>query len=263
MLKRVSGWLRQTWLAELDPASGQISATPALLKHPVYGSLWRFYLRWRRAVTLRDSADRPLGLDRTYQLYEYWCFLTVVRAVAIALGHDPDTAVGAAIGRSGATLRLALEPGKTLVLPFEPEGVTITYQRAFRYRPEGRGVTSISHMQIPDITIEWAGGLLLFDPKYRVGHDGVLGGLGDMHRYRDALVAPDGHRAVVAGFLLCPAEPAEVSDRRYLNPEYQDRWSFGMLRLAPGAGEDEVIRVLRKYLSPQIVFTTNRQPRRR
>jgi hypothetical protein len=246
MLRRVSAWLRETWLAGLAPTPGQISPTPALLKHPVYGSLWRFYHRWRRAVTLLDGADRPLTLDRTYQLYEYWCFLTVVRAVASTLGGDPDAAVGAAIGHSGATLRLALVPGKRLDLPFAAAGVTVSYQREFWYG--GRGVSSISHVQKPDITIEWAGRLFLLDPKYRVGHEGILGGLGDMHRYRDALVTADGRRAVVAGFLLCPGEPVEPGDRRYLAPDYQDRWGFGILRLAPGAGEDELLRVLGQHM---------------
>ncbi|MDF2627298.1 MAG: hypothetical protein K0R39_1129 [Symbiobacteriaceae bacterium] len=248
MLKRVSSWLRETWLADLDPAPGQISPTPALLKHPVYGSLWRFYLRWRRAVALVDGADRPLTLDRTYQLYEYWCFLTVVRAVARLLGRDADAAVGGAIGQSGATLRLALELGKRLDVPFAAEGVTVSYQRAFRYHSGAGGPYSISHMQMPDITIEGPGGLLLLDPKYRVGHEGILGGLGDMHRYRDALVTADGRRAVAAGFLLCPGEPVEPGDRRYLAPDYQERWGFGILRLAPGAGEEVLGRVLGPYV---------------
>lgn len=253
MLKRVSAWLRSTWLSELEPVSGAVEPTPALLKHPVYGALWRFYLQWRRAVTVLDGAGRPLPLDRTYQLYEYWCFLTVVRAVAAHLGRDPDTAAGGVVTREGASLRLDLVPGKSLRLPFREADITVTYQRSFRYHPDGGRLFSCSHQQIPDIAVEWtradgAPALLLFDPKYRVNHDGVLAGLGDMHRYRDAIVTADGRRAVAAGFLLCPEEPADLGDRRYVQEAYQDRWDFGICWLSPGGGVESVERVLARYL---------------
>lgn len=246
LLKRVSGWLRESWLSELEPPPGLVVPTPALLKHPVYGSLWRFYLRWRRAIALLDGGDRPVTLERTYQLYEYWCLLTVVRAVARHLGRDPDRALDGVMRRSGATVRLALAPGNRLDVPFRAEGVIVSFQRSFRY--EAGEPFSLSHQQIPDITVAWSGGLLLFDPKYRVGHQGLLDGLGDMHRYRDAIVLADSRRAVAGGYLICPAEPVEAADRRYLEPAYQERWGFGICRLAPGGGEDAVMRVIERYL---------------
>ncbi len=257
MLKRVSGWLRSTWLSELEPAPGRTVPTPALLKHPIYGTLWRFYLQWRRAVTLVDGSGRPLPLDRTYQLYEYWCLLMVVRAVAQHLGEDQDQASAAALARKGAELRLSLEPGKSQTI-YEAKGVTVTYQRSFQYDPDRAAVYSYSHRQIPDITIQWLGPdgmprLLLFDPKYRVSHEGILNGLSDMHRYRDAIVARDGRRAVQGGFLLCPAAPKEPGDQRYLMEDYRDRWGFGICRLSPGGGAEHIQRLLNRYLcSPDV-----------
>lgn len=253
MLKRVSAWLRSTWLSQLEPAPGLLAPTPSLLKHPAYGGLWRFYLQWHRAVTLLDGGGRPVPLDRTYQLYEYWCFLMVVRAVARRLGRNPDAVVGHVICRRGAELRLELAPGRSLVVPFPNEGVTVTYQRSFRYGMHYNRVFSYSHQQTPDITVEWLGpegrpSLLLLDPKYRVYHDGILDGLGAMHRYRDALVTADGRNAVAGGFLLCPAEPMSQSDRRYLRADYQDRWDFGICRLTPGDGVPDLDRVLGRYL---------------
>lgn len=75
--------------------------------------------------------------------------------------------------------------------------------------------------------------MLLFDAKYRVGHDGVRDGL-DVHRYRDAIVNEAGERAVVGGFPLCPAPPRERNDRKYLQESYQSRWNLGICVLRRG-----------------------------
>jgi hypothetical protein len=232
MLRRVSGWLRSTWLAELEPASVGLAPSVAMLKHPVYGALWRHYLQWKRAVVLEDGAGRSLPLERTHQLYEFWCFLVLARELAVALGVDPERAVAPALGRAGEAVRLQLQRDVTFELPLP--GVRLTYQRRFQYG--SRGLRSVSHEMRPDITLEFldSGEVVLFDPKYRVGHAGLVDGLGAMHRYRDAIVDASGNRVVRGAFLLCPGAPVAGADGRYLEAGFQERWGLGICVMRPG-----------------------------
>lgn len=248
ILRRVSGWLRSTWLAELEPASMGIAPTVAMLKHPIYGSLWRHYLQWKRAVVLEDGGGRSLPIERTHQLYEFWCFLVLARELAALAGVDPDRAVVPALDRTGESVRLRLQRDVKCDLPLP--GGRLTFQRRFHF--DGQGLRSVSYEMRPDITVEFIGEegqsrVLLFDPKYRVGHDGLRDGLGAMHRYRDAIVDQQGRRVVAGAFLFCPAPPAIGSDGRYLEAAYQSRWGLGICVLRPGEERTRLTEVLRQF----------------
>jgi predicted component of viral defense system (DUF524 family) len=150
-----------------------------------------------RLLELRDAAD----------IYEYWCFIRVVKALEAELEASPATIKPFKVTDLGSRIqwryRLAW-----------PE-LTVTYNDTFPSLGSGtwsHGVNSYSLRLRPDIVLRWEGGRLdLFDAKLKLHFDdaakgeAVNGEAGDeeatvsdrfkpadlhkMHAYRDALQA--------------------------------------------------------------------------
>jgi hypothetical protein len=94
--------------------------------------------------------------------------------------------------------------------------------------------------------------IILLDPKYRGDTQGLVSGLDDLHRYKDAIVGPNRQRLVTYAVALCPAEDLEAS--RYFRPEYVAAHGFGAICLSPvDNNADAKLRdFLRKVLGCEI-----------
>src|SRR5262249_34568932 len=131
-----------------------------------------------------------LPLARTFELYELWCFLRLVRAGAEEFGPKGldlrDLFISDAAG--GVTIRagaVTVPVGRGWKLCFKKN------YREFWIEPDGRG--SYSRTMIPDVVAahEATGQehtrLIVLDAKYRIDQ-GLNDALSSIHSYRDALV---------------------------------------------------------------------------
>jgi predicted component of viral defense system (DUF524 family) len=154
-----------------------------------------------------------LSLARTYDLYELWCFLRLVRAAAEEFGpggiETKDLFIADASG--GLTLAsgaVTVPVGGSLKLCFQKQ------YREFWIEGDGRG--SYSRTMTPDVVAaltppqaDSTECLIVFDAKYRINED-LNEAINSIHTYRDALVreAETGKIEGVVSYLLSPATPA-------------------------------------------------------
>lgn len=135
------------------------------------------------------------------ELYEYWCYLSLLRTLRNELGEPIN--LRELIRQDGSALRVQLKKGQSTRLSFRASDrkVSVTYN------PEYSGRHLLVAAQKPDmlITIEdesWPDLMLVVDAKYRLNSDPAYvasfdspgppeDSLNVLHRYRDALLEPD------------------------------------------------------------------------
>ncbi|KKK36916.1 hypothetical protein WQ57_05590 [Mesobacillus campisalis] len=174
-------WLASPFLKGVSVNRGPYSITQKFRKHPVY-RLWygwfdRLYKHGREGIGL----DYPISLKDTYQLYEIWCFMKVVKVLKEA-GLVKDTTNLYLMTNDGIFLNLAENQESEIRLE---GGVSLFYQLSYQYN--SRNFHTYTQRMIPDIVLESERGIIVFDPKYRVpGNLGIA--LGEMHKYRDGIL---------------------------------------------------------------------------
>jgi len=216
----------------------------------------RFYRLWQDmnlglAALFGDFLQMPLA--RTYELYELWCFLRLLRAAVEEYGSSEvdlsslfstNTAGGVTISANAVSIPVA--PDKVLC-----------FQRQYReYWIEPDGTGSFSRTMVPDVVLAGAGlcgkgkQIIVLDAKYRI-NDGLNDALSSIHTYRDALVREsedDGIEAIVtAAYLLTPHVPTLESDYkktpipgRLFHPQYRETFRFGAVTLRPGMSGEQL-----------------------
>jgi hypothetical protein len=233
--------------ADVGTAPPRITASAIWRADPRYR---RFHKLWRDmslgiANLFGDFLDMPLA--RTFDLYELWCFLRLLRVAA-------QRNAGAPLELS--SLFLAHAAGLTLAagavtVPLPDLGLTLCFQRRYReFWREHEGVGSFSRDMQPDIVFEHRDAaadqqlrLIVIDAKYRIG-PGLNDALGSAHMYRDAIVrgaAQGTEGAVSAAYLVTPDAPLASGPwrdtrlpARLFHPEYRRAFRFGAVTLQPG-----------------------------
>ena len=226
-------------------------------------ALWRGDPRYRRfqqlyrdvslgiAGVFGDFLDMPLA--RTFDLYELWCFLRLLRVAARRNGEGP-VELGSLFLADASGLTLA---AGAITVPFPEVGITLCFQRRYReYWREAEGIGSYSRDMQPDIVVEHRPQndaapvrLIVVDAKYRIGA-ALNDALSSSHTYRDAIVtaASDGTEgAVTAAYLLTPEAPFTKEGwketgmpARLFHPAYRRTFRFGAVTLRPGMPMNEV-----------------------
>lgn len=242
---------------------------PALLRmsslfrnDPVYR---RFYRLWQDmnlglAALFGDFLQMPLA--RTYDLYELWCFLRLLRAAIDEYGP-----VGVDVGglfTSEAAGGVTLAAGAAVVQI--GGGNVLCFQREYReYWNASDGEGSYSRTMIPDLVLAGTGlgapnrRVIVLDAKYRI-NDGLNDALNSIHTYRDALVreAATGKTEgiVTAAYLLTPHVPAIGADYRgtalpgrLFHPAYRQKFRFGAVLLKPGMSAADLRQCLKTIVS--------------
>ena len=256
-------------LGDLAPFAESGDAAPHLLLSSVFRNdpaYRRFFRLWQDmnlgiAAVFGDFLGMPLA--RTFELYELWCFLRLVRAAAEEYGHE-GVDVGnlfvreAAGGVTVAAGAVTVPVGSCWKLCFQK-----TY-REFWLETGGRG--SYSRIMRPDVVVGRGSDgdsdcLIVLDAKYRI-EDGLTEALNSIHTYRDALV----HEAetgavegiVTAAYLLAPHVPEMDGEAGYqetampgrlFHPEYRRHFRFGVVSLRPGMQAEELRDVLRTIVA--------------
>lgn len=255
-------------LASLEPFSTNTADTTPLRLSAVFrrnAHYRRFYELWRSmnlgiANIFGDFLNLPLA--RTFDLYELWCYLRLLRGAAVAFGPAELDLRGLFGG--GPQERVVLPAGSATA--GIAGKVTLCFQRRYQEfwrAPDGRG--SFSREMTPDIVLtpgglaEGATKVIVLDAKYRVDQ-GLNEALSSIHTYRDALVQQEGggiEEIVSAAYLLTPAVPgAPVDDyrkadmpARLFHPVYRSTFRFGAVTLSPGLSIEEVAQVLKSIIA--------------
>ena len=214
--RRLGYLLRAEPLAAAGSPPGAV--TPRLLRAPGYAEAYAACRRLRLSLDLAGGPGSA-PLVELHELYEVWTYLAVLRAVARVLGQPVDPA--SFVRADPVGLRLAVRAGHAHAVRFAGP-VAVAYQPRF-----GGGLLA----QRPDLLLTIGKGeerrRYVLDAKYRlddaagyVRRHGSAGppedALGDLHRYRDAIVER-GRRTVreaVALFPLREAEPGAFGQSR-------------------------------------------------
>lgn len=241
------------FMAEVSDGPAMLQMSSLFRNDPVYH---RFYRLWQDmnmglAALFGDFLQMPLA--RTYELYELWCFLRLLRTAI-----DEYSPAGTDLGNlfiPDASGGVTIAAGAVIV-PIGPDKV-LCFQRQYReywIEPEGEG--SFSRTMVPDIVFAGTGfgssgrRVIVLDAKYRI-NDGLNDALSSIHTYRDALVqeAESGQvkGVVTAAYLLTPHVPALESDfrttpvpGRLFHPKYREHFRFGAVTLRPGMSADDL-----------------------
>lgn len=179
-------------------ADGPPPAEPplSLRTAPGYREAYRACLALQRGLHL-GGGPLDLSLKEVHLLYEYWCFLTLIRLVAARTGERTPLRDLIRVEQRGLHLRLRQGRAQTLRFPLPDGALELVYNPRFA----GRGFLV---PQQPDVllTHHAASGprRYVLDAKYRLDASpgyrrryGLPGpppdALNDLHRYRDALSA--------------------------------------------------------------------------
>ena len=251
------------FMQEVGDGPTQLRMSSLFRNDPVYQ---RFYRLWHDmnlglAALFGDFLQMPLA--RTYELYELWCFLRLLRAAVEEYG---------ATGVDLSNLFLSEEAGGVTIaagaitVPIGGDRV-LCFQRQYReYWVEDSREGSFSRTMVPDVVLAgWdLGGperrVIVLDAKYRI-NDGLNEALNSIHTYRDALVqeAASGRTdgIVTAAYLLTPHVPAGLQTDfkatplpgRLFHPEYREKFRFGAVTLRPGMSSEELRGCLRTIVA--------------
>ncbi|MDT0498562.1 DUF2357 domain-containing protein [Algiphilus sp. W345] len=243
---------------------------PALLRmsslfrnDPVYQ---RFYRLWQDmnlglAALFGDFLQMPLA--RTYELYELWCFLRLLRAAVEEYDARGVDLSNLFLGEAGGSVTIATG---AITVPIDSNRV-LCFQRQYReYWVEDSREGSYSRTMVPDVVLAGMdlGGperrVIVLDAKYRI-NDGLNDALNSIHTYRDALVqeVASGRTEgiVTAAYLLTPHVPAGLQSDfkatpipgRLFHPEYREKFRFGAVTLRPGMLSEELRSCLRTIVA--------------
>lgn len=192
---------RMTRLSQLPPMQVRnmnrpVSPPLRLFTAPGYREAYRICVRLRQGLNL-EGGPLQLGQQALHLLYEYWCYLTLVKLIARHTGHPLPWATLLAVEQQGLHLRLA--KGRTHALSFD---LSDGRKLSLVYSPRFTGKHYLVPQQ-PDmlLTLHDEGAQtaqFILDAKYRVDASlsyqrryGMPGppadALNTLHRYRDAI----------------------------------------------------------------------------
>lgn len=239
-----------------------VSASAVFRQNPDYNRFYKIYADMDRGIGHVTGDFLHLPLARTFELYELWVFVRIVKAFAMLLGHDKSTLTTLFDSHSTANgdVRLAEKPKYAL----SPR-LTLCFKREFReYWRTADGCGSFSRTMIPDLSLvrtsepRATDGLVVLDAKYRV-EAGLNEALASLHMYRDAIVlSDDGSRrgAVLGAYLITPhVGTFELGWKdtsmpsRLFHPAYRSEFRLGAVTLRPTVSDEDVANILKSILA--------------
>jgi hypothetical protein len=232
----------------LTPTTLSNSALQAITDNPLYAALHRTILRLLEpGLAFAPGGELLSALKRTYDLFE----LLVLHRLAASLRNWLEGAWIWSTPILNISGREARPIDGAIWSAHHPSGrrIELRYQQQFgraRAPPDVRAFGSLSGALIPDYLLVVADGdnvmsWLILDAKYRSSRQSVDEGLGDIHRYRDALRL-SGIRAAGA-YVIVPrlAEPTAI----YAQPSFIAHHSFGVCELFT----EDPLRPIRRWVN--------------
>jgi hypothetical protein len=198
--------------SQSGPPAGSFTSL-LLLSGVGYSGAYQALVSLRRGLSV-DAGAIDASVKELHQVYEAWCYITVVRIVSEILHETPDLSQLIQVESSG--IRVALRRGQASEVRWSSEtrGLVAAYNPSFggltgTLRPDI--VLRFNHAGWPDVVVVFA--------KYRLERSADYvkafrtpgppeDALGALHRYRDAILMdyrqPSLGRPVVKGLALFP-----------------------------------------------------------
>ncbi|ETI69436.1 DUF2357 domain-containing protein [Neobacillus vireti] len=233
----VQRWLNNPFIKEIIANTGPYTITQKFRKHPVYRLWYQWFDRLNKHNREGIGFDYPISLKDTFQLYEMWCFMKIVKIL-----RETDFVLDMSglfrTTREGIFLNLAENNESRIKLK---GAISLYYQRSYQYN--SKTFHTYTQKMIPDIVLEGNGGIIVFDPKYRVPNN--LGtALGEMHKYRDGILHREtGNNAVQEAYILTPTHEEHAEGMRYFRNDFHERFRMGAIQMLPG-DEDQNLKML-------------------
>lgn len=254
---------RLSTLAKLEPLAAAEGPPPPgfaslqLIGAPGYREAYRQCMVLALGLRIEGGPLR-LSVKDLSDLYEYWCYLAVLRILAEETGRPIDPACLVTVERNG--LHIVLERGRPVTVAFhqaEARRIEVTYNREF-------SGADLMIVQRPDILItfhdrHWPAMHLVLDAKYRVEASPEYVARNDapgppqdainvLHRYRDAIFdqeSPEARplRSVVEAVALFPSSTPPDQFKQARLWRALDRLGVGAIPLLPGN-----LELLREWL---------------
>jgi PD-(D/E)XK nuclease superfamily/Domain of unknown function (DUF2357) len=188
-----------------------LHATSVFLMHPHYSRAFSAMSRMRAGVASGAHLAPNVPIDRTYNLYETWCYIELLLAVT-RLFPESKAAVSRLLESRSSPQALGtfLAKGTAAQIPLTTD-MSLTYHRRFVREPDAEGCRTALIDAVPDISISRTNakresvGLVVIDPKYRTGAS-LRDGIRDLHVYRDAIIDARGSRIVRGAAALAPRQ---------------------------------------------------------
>ncbi len=227
---------------------------------PAYRKFFQLYQDINLGISNVSSDFLQVPLARTFDLYELWCFLRLLRVLSqryknisigqLFEGYSPDS----------GTLTI---PAGNVIIPFA-ENKAILFQRSYvEFWKDAHNRGSFSRPMRPDISFEFANGrtqfqVLVLDAKYRI-EEQLNNAITSIHMYRDAIVQADNEsqdnckRIVTAAYILTPHLVSHSHENNWKNlnlrgrlfhREYRGTFKFGAVTLSPGMLIEEISQIL-------------------
>ena len=260
--RRLSSVANAGFMTEVGDAPAMLRMSSLFRNDPVYQ---RFYRLWQDmnlglAALFGDFLQMPLA--RTYELYELWCFLRLLRAAVEEYGDERLDLTNLFVDDEG-TVTIATG---SITVPIGSDRA-LCFQRQYReYWIEDSSQGTFSRTMMPDVVLagggpgESEGRVIVLDAKYRIDN-GLNDALNSIHTYRDALVqeVASGRTEgiVTAAYLLTPHVPTGLTSDfkdtpvpgRLFHPEYRERFRFGAVTLRPGMSSEQLKVCLRSIVA--------------
>lgn len=229
----VERWLSSPFMKEVTENKGPYTITQKFRKHPVYRLWYQWFDRLYKHNREGIGFDYPIPLKDTFQLYEMWCYMKMVKILREAdLVQHTDGLFQTT--KDGLFLHLAENKESQIHLKGQ---LSLYYQRTYQYNT--KKFHTYTQKMIPDIVLEGEKGIFIFDPKYRVP-DNLGTALGEMHKYRDGIIHRDtGEGAVQEVYILTPTTSEQAHSMRYFQRDFHERYQMGAFQMVPGFDEDD------------------------
>ena len=214
MARRLVSLGQLEFLRDVVPASGPIELTEVFRKNADYRGVLAIIRNWRLGIARVAGDYLNVPLARTYDLYELWAYLRLVRAAVaefdlktLDVTHLFDTP-----DKQGSVVLKARDVRVSL-----GNGRELCFQRHYiEYWRDATGTGSFSREMVPDVayTDKARCRIVVFDAKYRTD-TGISDAISSIHTYRDALVHSSQDETlteIVAGaYILTPMLPGPTS----------------------------------------------------
>lgn len=260
--RRLNNLANSGFMSEVGEAPAQLRMSSLFRSDPIYQRFYRLWQDMNLGLAALFGHFLQMPLARTYELYELWCFLRLLRAAVEeygAVGLDlsdlfiTDAAGGVTVAAGAVSVPVSTDK-------------LMCFQRQYReYWIEPNGQGSFSRTMIPDVVFAGRGHgnpdrqLIVLDAKYRI-NDGLNDALNSIHTYRDALVQETEigsiKGVVTAAYLLTPHVPALTPDfrntplpGRLFHPQYREKFRFGAVTLRPGMTTNDLRATLRSIVA--------------
>ncbi len=246
MLWQLQRALRSPFLKEITEALPNRPSSLVFLRHPHYTALDRIVRLLNGGLSL-GGTPLEIGAKNIAQLYEYWCFLRLVKLLREQLILEQQSIIQTKHLKIVVVLKKGVEARIIFREPISGKHLSLIYNRQFNKLP--------TIGQRPDNIIQLFSEtkLYIFDAKYRLAMDEKYqksyNGIGPttddintMHRYRDAIVLPSRTgvkfiRGVVQSAIILFPYPNEELYQNHRFYHSIDQVQIGGLPFLPSASE--------------------------